>query len=271
MRAMTDPKRAVKEFWDRAACGEELYLPTLRRQGYEAQARQRYALEPYILEFAQFESCRGKKVLEVGVGLGADHQRFAEAGAELYGIDLTERAVDHTRRRLALFGLPACVMVGDAEALPFPDESFDMVYSWGVLHHTPNTPAAVREVFRVLRPGGVARVMLYHKWSFVGFMLWTRYALLAGKPSRSLRNVYAQHLESPGTQAFSRSEVRRLFADFREVRVRTELSEGDLLLAGAGQRHRGPWLALARRIWPRWLLRRVGRPLGLFLLVEAVK
>lgn len=268
MRAMTDPKRAVKEFWDRAACGEELYLPTLTRQGYEAQARQRYALEPYILEFAQFESCRGKKVLEVGVGLGADHQRFAEAGAELYGIDLTERAVDHTRRRLALFGLPACVMVGDAEALPFPDESFDMVYSWGVLHHTP---AAVREVFRVLRPGGVARVMLYHKWSFVGFMLWTRYALLAGKPSRLLRNVYAQHLESPGTQAFSRSEVRRLFADFREVRVRSELSEGDLLTAGAGQRHRGAWLALARRIWPRWLLRRVGRPLGLFLLVEAVK
>jgi ubiquinone/menaquinone biosynthesis C-methylase UbiE len=102
------------------------------------------------------------------VGLGADHQRFAEVGADLYGIDLTERAVEHTRRRLAMFGLASHLFVGDAEALSFPDGYFDVVYSWGVLHHTPDTPKAVSEMYRVLKPGGTARIMLYHKWSLVG-------------------------------------------------------------------------------------------------------
>ncbi len=78
---------------------------------------------------------KGLKVLEVGVGLGADHQQFADAGAELYGIDLTEKAVEHTRKRLAYLGLESNLSVGDAEDLDFPDESFDLVYSWGVLHH----------------------------------------------------------------------------------------------------------------------------------------
>jgi 2-polyprenyl-3-methyl-5-hydroxy-6-metoxy-1,4-benzoquinol methylase len=96
-------KRQVYEFWNRAACGEELYLAGLDRVAYEREARTRYELEPYIAEFARFEEARGLRVLEIGVGLGADHQRFAEAGAELYGIDLTPRAIEQTRRRLMLF------------------------------------------------------------------------------------------------------------------------------------------------------------------------
>jgi SAM-dependent methyltransferase len=190
-------KRQVYEFWNRAPCGEELYLAGLDRAAYERQARRRYELEPYIPEFARFEEARGLRVLEIGVGLGADHQRFAEAGAELYGIDLTPRAMEHTRRRLMLFGLRSKLAVADAEALPFRDEAFDLVYAWGVLHHTPDTPKAVAEVWRVLKPDGCARIMLYHKWSLVGLMLWTRYALLALRPWWSLRQVYARYLESP--------------------------------------------------------------------------
>jgi ubiquinone/menaquinone biosynthesis C-methylase UbiE len=147
-------KRRVHDFWNEASCGEKLYLSAVDRAGYEGQAEERYRLEPYIVDFAGFSEMRGRHVLEIGVGLGADHQRYAEAGAVLYGIDLTERAVEHTRRRLTSFGLSSELMVGDAEALPFPDESFDLVYSWGVLHHTPNTPKAVTEVHRVLKRGG---------------------------------------------------------------------------------------------------------------------
>ncbi len=196
-------KRQVAEFWERAACGEELYLHGQDRAAYEAQARARYGLEPYIAEFARFEETHGLRVLEIGVGLGADHQRFAEAGADLCGIDLTPRAIEHTRRRLALFGLKYRLAVGDAEALPFPNEQFDLVYSWGVLHHTPDTPRAIAEVWRVLKPGGCARIMLYHKWSLVGLMLWVRYALLALRPWWTLGQVYARYLESPGTHAYS--------------------------------------------------------------------
>jgi len=151
---MNQAKDDVREFWDRASCGEDLYLSGQDQGAYQAQAEMRYTLEPYIPSFAGFSKARNLRVLEVGVGLGADHQRFAEAGALLSGIDLTERAVEHTRRRLSAFGLISDLAVGDAENLQFPDESFDLVYSWGVLHHSPDTPRAIAEVWRVLKRGG---------------------------------------------------------------------------------------------------------------------
>ena len=217
---MNDPaKQSVHEFWNRAACGETLYLADISREAYEAHSKVRYGLEPEILEFARFDSSRGKAVLEVGVGLGADHARFAENGAELWGIDLTDRAVEHTRRRFEKFGLTSRLSVGDAEKLPFGDARFDVVYSWGVLHHSPDTRKCISEVHRVLRPDGVARVMMYHKYSMVGYMLWLRYALLCGRPFTSLASIYARYLESPGTKAYSVAEARRLFADFRQATI----------------------------------------------------
>jgi ubiquinone/menaquinone biosynthesis C-methylase UbiE len=268
---MSATKEQVRDFWNAASCGEALYLQAADRVGYEAQSHVRYRLEPYIADLAQFDTTRGKRVLEIGVGLGADHQRFAETGADLWGIDLTERAIAHTRRRLDVFGLSSRLEVGDAEHLTFPDGFFDVVYSWGVLHHSPDTPRAVAEVWRVLKPGGVARVMIYHKRSLVGLMLWTRYALLELRPWLPLSQVYAQHLESPGTKAYSVAEARRLFAAFSEVRTRTVLSHGDLLESQAGQRHRGMLLSVARSLWPRAMIRRFLPACGLFMLIEAQK
>jgi ubiquinone/menaquinone biosynthesis C-methylase UbiE len=154
MMSSLNEKQQVHDFWNEAACGENLYLKSLDIQGYESQAERRYELEPVILNFAGFDSAQGMKVLEIGVGLGADHQQFAKAGAQLYGIDLTQRAVEYTRQRLTLFGLQSSLAVGDAENLSFETETFDMVYSWGVLHHTPDTKRAVSECWRVLKRGG---------------------------------------------------------------------------------------------------------------------
>jgi SAM-dependent methyltransferase len=268
---MKSEKQQVHNFWNDAVCGETLYLHSPDRDGYEAQAAQRYELEPYILEFAGFNRVKSKRVLEIGVGLGADHHRFAEAEADLYGIDLAERAVEHTRRRLADRGLSSNLAVGDAEHLRFPDEWFDIVYSWGVLHHSPDTPKAVAEVWRVLKAGGTAKVMIYHKWSLVGYMLWIRYALLRMRPWLSLSTIFARHLESPGTKAYSIREARQLFSAFRDVAIRTVLTHGDLLESEAGQRHRGVILSLARKIWPRSMLKRLLPGHGLFLLIEARK
>ncbi len=139
----------VKGFWEREACGE--------RYGAE-QDRLRYTLEPEILRFADFESATGKRVLEIGVGMGADFLRWVRAGAHATGLDLTERAVTLTRQRLEAEGLVADVRVADAEALPFPDGQFDIVYSWGVLHHTPDPGRALAEAARVLAPGGTTEV-----------------------------------------------------------------------------------------------------------------
>jgi SAM-dependent methyltransferase len=271
MVAFSDDKQQVYDFWNSAACGEHLYLATPDRQGYVDQSLIRYRLEPFIEQFAAFDSTRGLKVLEIGVGLGADHQRFAEAGADLYGIDLTPRAVEFVRQRLAVMGLSSQLQIGDAENLEFPDDTFDLVYSWGVIHHSPDTARAAREILRVLKPGGIFRVMVYHRRSIVGLMLWMRYALLRGRPLTPLGEIYARHLESPGTKAYSIDEARALFAAAGEVGVRAVLTHGDLLTSDAGQRHRGVPLDLARRVWPRALIRKVLPGWGLFLLIEGRK
>ena len=204
--------------------------------------------------------------------MGADHLEWALGSPRsLTGIDLTPHAVDFTRQRLALHGLRSRLLVTNSERLPFEDASFDLVYSWGVIHHSPDTPAAVREIRRVLRPGGRARVMIYQQRSLVGAMLWLRYALLAGRPWRSLREIYAQHLESPGTKAYTPGEARGMFSDFADVAVRSELCPGDLLLGAAGQRHRGFLLDTARRFYPRWAVRRLFAGFGLHLLIEATR
>lgn len=236
---MDKTKKMVHDFWNEAACGEQLYLDGSDRIAYLEQMRKRYVLEPYIENFAQFDASRDLDVLEIGVGLGADHQRFAQAGARLTGVDLTERAVGHTQKRLQLFGLKSELKKADAELLPFNDESFDLVYSWGVLHHSPNTAQAIEETYRVLRSDGHAKVMIYHKYSLVGYMLWIRYALLTGKLWLSLNNIYARHLESPGTKAYTVHEARVLFEKFSEVKISTVLTHGDLLDSDVGQRHRG--------------------------------
>jgi ubiquinone/menaquinone biosynthesis C-methylase UbiE len=265
-------KASVGAFWERASCGEVYADGTTERDRFEAQARARYEMEPFIFPFARFAQAPGKDVLEIGVGMGADHLEWAKAGPRtLTGVDLTERAVEHTRRRLSLYGFDANVRTADAERLPFADASFDIVYSWGVLHHTPDTPRAIDEVWRVLRPGGSARVMVYHTHAIVGYLLWTRYALLAGKPGRSLADIYATHLESPGTKAYTVDEARSLFARFSRVTTQVELSNGDLLEGAAGQQHQGAALSLARRVWPRGLIRRLAPGRGLFLMIDAVK
>jgi hypothetical protein len=107
--------------------------------------------------------------------------------------------------------------------------------------------------------------------SLVGYMLWLRYALLTRRPWLSLSDIYASHLESPGTKAYTIDEARELFRRFAEVRISTVLTHGDLLESGAGQRHRGWLLSVAKHLWPRRLLRWALPGHGLFMLIEATK
>jgi ubiquinone/menaquinone biosynthesis C-methylase UbiE len=159
----------------------------------------------------------------------------------------------------------------DAEQLPFADGAFDLVYSWGVLHHSPNTHQAMKEVYRVLRPGGIARIMIYHTYSLTGYMLWVRYGLLAGQPFRSLRDIYFNYLESPGTKAYSVEEAQEMLSQFSSVATRIELNHGDLLEGTVGQRHGGFLLSVAKGMWPRALIKSIFKNHGLMLLIEARK
>jgi ubiquinone/menaquinone biosynthesis C-methylase UbiE len=268
---LNNAKKKVHDYWQNASCGETLYLKGRSKDDYLEHSQIRYKLEPYIIDFAGFGRYKDKKVLEIGVGLGADHQKFAEAGADLHGIDLTERAIEHTSRRLKVLGLQSDLRVNDAENVPFPDNYFDLVYSWGVIHYTPDVPSVVNEIHRILKPGGEAKVMVYHKHSFVGYMLWIRYALLTGRPWMSLKRIYDRYLESPGTKAYSYPDAKKLFHQFKDLSISTVLTHGDLLTSAAGQSHEGTALSIARAVWPRYIIKKLFPAQGLFMMIKAVK
>ncbi len=186
----SDPKIAVRNFWNSDPCGGR-YLEGA--EDFEADARVRYLLEPHIPEFAQFASARGLRVLEVGVGMGADYLEWLKAGARATGVDLSSASIEKAERRCQLAGYKPDLRVADAEHLPFGDDNFDVVvYSYGVMHHTPDTARCLREAWRVLKPGGHARIMLYHHPSLTGAMLRLRYGVSRGK---SLRRAVYDHLE----------------------------------------------------------------------------
>ena len=247
---IAEAKEAVRDYWQGVPCGTS--LTTAQRgskQFFDEIEQKRYRLEPFIPTFAEFERWRDKRVLEIGVGVGTDFVRFARAGAKVSGIDLTDTSIELVHQRLALEGLRADLRVADAEQLPFADKTFDFVYSWGVLHHTPNTGLAVREAIRVLRPGGAACVMMYARHSWVSYALWVRHALLAGRPRRSLSEVLAHHIESQGTKGFTRRELRDMFAGLQELRVQHVGTPYDRRIVGPAEHVTGSilgWFIVVR-------------------------
>ncbi len=263
--SIRDLKGEVREFWNSDPCGTR-YLEGA--DDFEAHARARYALEPHIPEFAQFASARGLRVLEVGVGVGADYLEWLRAGARATGVDLSPASLERARRRCELAGFHPDLRVADAEHLPFADHTFDVVYSYGVMHHSPDTAQCFREAWRVLKPGGQARIMLYHHPSLTGAMLWLRYGVFRGK---SLRRAVYDHLESPGTKTFAQPEVRSMMAGFEDIVMRQVFSPGDMLLNRPSTRFQSPLYRLVWKLYPRVLARKLGRRWGLFLLISGRK
>jgi ubiquinone/menaquinone biosynthesis C-methylase UbiE len=157
----------VKSFWNTEACGTHFVHNAVDEKDFFDKFREyRYRTEWHIPLLVPFAESKGKQVLEIGTGNGADGVMFALNGAHYTGVDLTEAALEATRKHFAVMGLTGKFQKENAEQLSFSDESFDRVFSHGVLHHTPNTQAAINEVYRVLKPGGRVISMLYHKRSF---------------------------------------------------------------------------------------------------------
>lgn len=221
----------VRSYWEKEPCGSsEDIVGTIQKQTPEWFQRiedYRYQVEPFIHSEAQFTCHKGKKILEIGVGAGTDHLQWARAGADCHGVDLTQAAIDTTTARLKLHGLTSNLQRHDAETLPFPDESFDIVYSWGVIHHSEDPTKIIKEIHRVLKPGGQFIGMLYERYSVAVFKMWIKYALLKGKPWKSFSRIIWDHVESFATKAYTTSELKEMFGQFKTFKSKHYTTESD--------------------------------------------
>ncbi len=250
-------KSQVQQFWQKTPCDSWFTNETCGTLAfYRSLDEHRYRVHPRLQSAVGFERTCGLRVLEIGCGCGSEAERFARAGAHYTAVDLTNAAVDITRRRFQLANLQGTFVQGDAENLPFAEGSFDLVYSHGVLHHTPDTPRTIREVHRVLSPGGRALIMLYYRDSFnyhvnlaivrrlrahllrteLGIKLartifgeseqdLRRHAeLIRESPSSyvEMQNMLNRNTDGPDnplSQVFSKASARHMFQQFKNVKT----------------------------------------------------
>src|ERR1700730_4927081 len=233
-----DLKTQVREFWDRLSCDTQVASSAKFSHDYFEEIESfRYRDQPFIHAFAQFTRYHRKRVLEVGFGAGTDFIQWLRAGAIASGIDLTPEALENLTCRIKAYQLPAPekILLGDAEQLPFESNTFDLGYSFGVLHHSPDTEKAIAELVRVVRPGGDIKIMLYNRHSIYVFNQWVKFALLRGKPWQSLRSILSNHIESIGTKGFTRQELSQMLSKLplENISVHTEMTAADYLSASA--------------------------------------
>jgi ubiquinone/menaquinone biosynthesis C-methylase UbiE len=241
METLQAEKLEAIRCWTNDPCGAVEGTPGTAEYA-EALVAARVAYAPWMAEVLGYNGARGLDVLDVGCGQGIDLIQLARAGARVTGIDLTPRHVELAREHLEALGLDGVVLEGDAERLPFPDDSFDLVTSNGVLHHTPDMEAALREIRRVLRPDGEARLIVYHRDSV---HYWLTHRLYEGRISKRvpLRDVERSSIDAhPLVRVYSRREYRRVLtrAGFRHVQlaVRHYRPGDDYLLWGLQRRVR---------------------------------
>ncbi len=195
----------VRQFWQDNSCGDTLVGGLRGAFGGETEAfftaydKLRYTKEAHILHCLDQIDFRGKRVLEIGLGQGADSEQIIRRGARWSGIDLTEESVSRVRSRLEMRRLPyECIQRASGGAIPFPDGAFDLIYSHGVLHHIPTLAPVEKEIARVLKPGGELVAMLYARWSLnylLAIGVLRRLGLLALCVLPAARGgVYSQHL-----------------------------------------------------------------------------
>jgi SAM-dependent methyltransferase len=248
----------VQAFWGAHPCGEQ-FVPGADDVGYERffaeYDRFRYTREAHILRCLDEVALDGRKVLEIGLGLGADAEQIIRRGGRWSGIDLTAESVDRVKTRMDLRNLPYDeIRQGSVLQLPFDSDSFDLVFSHGVLHHVPDILRAESEVARVLRPGGEAVVMLYARYSLnylVSLTVLRRLGLIAmyglDRAGIGVGGIYGRHVENarraglgrylrmsafvhrntdgpdnPYSKVYGPAEVRRDFPSFQIVRSHKE-------------------------------------------------
>jgi len=229
----------------------------------EVEAR-KYFVEPHIPAFAEFERWNGKKVLEIGCGIGTDTIRFARAGARVTAVDLSQESLAVARKRAAVFGLEDRITFHEADAEHLseivPVETYDLVYSFGVIHHTPHPKNVIREIRKYMGPQSLLKIMVYHRYCTK--VLWI--LLRCGKGAFwKLDELIARHSEAqtgcPVTYSYSRRTVRDLLEGFTVASAKVDHIFPYSIPEYKRYEYRKVWYfrALPANVF-RWLERRLG-------------
>jgi len=212
------PIEQVREYWNRRPCNiRHSTQPVGTKEYFDEVEARKYLVEPHIPGFAEFPRWAGKKVLEIGCGIGTDTVNFARKGAQVTSVDLSGKSLELARKRVSVYGLEAQVQFysGDAEQLSsfVPVKPYDLIYSFGVIHHTPRPEAVLRELRQYARPGTLVKIMVYHRHSWK--VAWILLAESKGQfwklPELVARNSEAQ-TGCPITYTYTRREGRNMLA-----------------------------------------------------------
>ena len=247
-----------KRYWGKHPIGAEVFDSEIgSREFYDKYLEYYDQFYDYKVPTFRYEQYRGKKVLEIGCGLGIDTIKFARWGAEVTAVDLSETSVECTRLLFGYYGLKGDIRLGDAQELAFDAASFDVVYAYGVLMHVEDTAAAIDEMHRVLKPGGEALVVLYHCW------LW--YWLLVNV---SGTNVESADGDPALIDVYSKRQARCMFERFSSVAIESERLPKETV------RRRGLLAACCNYGFVklfRCLPKKVANKIGWHLIVKAAK
>ena len=219
-------RREAQRQWEANPCAADSVTGRARESlewFREARKVRYHDYAPWLISTTGIDSIRGKRVLEIGVGLGSDHYTLARGGNEMTALDLSREHLRLTSLHLELEGLKTEAVHGDMENMPFPDGTFDVVYSFGVLHHTDNMDRAVAEIHRVLKAGGIAILSVYHRESiyfWIGLMLINgvlRGWLFRFGWKRTLARIEAGAGDDfvPQVHLLTRNSLRGLFCSFQ--------------------------------------------------------
>jgi ubiquinone/menaquinone biosynthesis C-methylase UbiE len=273
-------QQQVREWWNRNPMSYDVDAPIAHERGsreyfQELDARifhPRYMRltvdeadgRPFS-RYVEFDALSGRDVLEVGCGSGIAVQLFAEAGANVTAVDLTPWAVETTRERLEAFGLEGTVLEADGESLPFEDESFDVVFSWGVIHHTTNMDRALGELVRVLRPAGTLVLMLYHRRSlfFLSYRGLARFLPVARRFGLHFEGARGGEREGLIARHFTAPEVEQMLHAHGLVGVEIEPYGQDAELLPLPRKVRVPITERLPASLKDPLLRRFGHQLAI--------
>lgn len=261
---------AVRAYWNRWPCNIGHSPAEVGTRDYFDQVEVRkYFVEPHIPLFAQFERWKGKRVLEIGCGIGTDSVNFARAGANVTVVDLSEESLALCQKRFEVYGLKARFYCANAEELgkTVPPEPYDLIYTFGIIHHTPRPDRIIESLRHYCGPHTELRIMLYAKWSWKVLWIILTYGHGAFWRMRELVARYSEaQIGCPVTYVYSKAGARALLRGFDIVQMRKDHIFPYRIDKYTKYEYQRVWYF---RWLPMWAFRRLERALGWHLLIVA--